>query len=404
MGVIALLLPRRPGATFENTTILPCGILPLSANDSATVGGAPLHDYATFPRQFVTYRWFKPLLVALLTTVFVLVFQIALIIESTVLSGNLHFIDTVDEGYEDTSVYTLPGALFGLGAVACMLPALALAALIVRDRPYSSYSSSRGGWNWRVFAKCLGVAAIVMGVLTVVEFAFFPDEDVPGENLFTIGGIIACLVLIPLQCVAEEYVFRGFLLQTFASWTKLPVVGIIVSAVIFAAGHPYNDIGVIAVLLNGLIWGFVAWRTRGLEATSALHIVNNLLAFFMAGFGLQANTSQIDIVSLVMAVITDIIFAASVLLIGKRFGWFESSVDGAAAFNEKHAAKRPAQTPASQPQPHDGAQQPAGPDSTQQPAGPDSAQQPASQPQSHDDAQQPTRPDGAPEPPLRYRS
>ena len=35
----------------------------------------PSYDYATFPRRFLSYRWFKPLLVALLTFVFMVVFQ-----------------------------------------------------------------------------------------------------------------------------------------------------------------------------------------------------------------------------------------------------------------------------------------------------------------------------------------
>lgn len=300
---------------------------------------SPSYDYATFPRQFVTYRWFKPILVTLLAAVFVMVFQVMLVIIATIVSGNINFIDTISEGYDDMDVYTFPGALFELGAVAAMLPALALAALIVRDRPYSSYSSSRGGWNWAAFAKCFGVAAVVMGVLTVVQYVFFPAENAPGKNLFTTAGVIACLALVPLQSIAEEYVFRGLLLQAVSSWTKLPVIGIAVSAVVFAAGHPYNDIGVIAVLINGAVWGFIVWRTNGLEATSALHVVNNYLAFFMAGFGLEATTSQIDIVSMVIAIAVDIAYAAIVLVLGKRRGWFAPTKDGAAAFNEKHAAR-----------------------------------------------------------------
>jgi hypothetical protein len=43
--------------------------------------------------------------------------------------------------------YSGPGLLMAVGGVAGMLPALALAERIVRGRPFSSYSSSRGGWN-----------------------------------------------------------------------------------------------------------------------------------------------------------------------------------------------------------------------------------------------------------------
>ena len=299
--------------------------------------GKPAYDYITFPRQFLTYRWFKPLLVLALAFVFMLVFQIALMIAAGVWAGDLGFVLNLSERYEDMDVYTGPGALFELGAIAVMLPALALAALIVRDRPFSSYSSSRGGWSWGAFFKCLGVAVVVMGLSTIV------DLSIPGhmeENIvsrFTLEGVALCVVLIPLQCVAEEYVFRGFIMQTVGSWFKLPVVGLVVSAVAFAAGHPYNDIGVVLIFFNGIIWGVVAWVTKGLEATSAVHIVNNYLAFFLSGAGVQLTTSQVDIESLFVALVVDAVYATAVILLGRKFGWFNPKDDGTAAMLDSAA-------------------------------------------------------------------
>jgi len=36
----------------------------------------------------------------------------------------------------------------------------------------------------------------------------------------------------------------------------------------------------------------------------------------------------------------DIIYAAAIILLGKKFNWFSSKGDGAAAFNEEALAKR----------------------------------------------------------------
>lgn len=301
---------------------------------------AKAHDYATFPRRFISYRWFKPLFVVALGFVFMLIFQIVTFLMGAIWAHDPSFISNVSTSYDDMNPYTGPGALSEIGGIAVLLPALALAALIVRDRPFSSYSSSRNGWNWSAFFKCLALAAIIMGVFTVVGMLIPGEDGGDGIIRFTFEGVVLCMILIPLQCVAEEYVFRGLILQTVGAWTKLPAIGIVVSAAIFASGHPYNLIGVITIFINGIVWGVVAWQTKGLEATSAVHIVNNMLAFFLGGFGLQATTSEIDILSMIVAVAVDVIFAVAVILLGKKYNWFSSKGDGTAAFNEKVRAKR----------------------------------------------------------------
>ncbi len=268
-----------------------------------------------------------------------LLLQIFTMLVATSLSGDPNFIDKIGVGYEDMNPYTGPGALAELGAIAVMLPALALALLIVRDRPFSSLSSSRGGWNWSLFLKCLGIALIVYVISYVIEFALDPVIEY-GPNRFTIVGAIMCLIFIPMQSLAEEYIFRGFILQTVGAWTKLPVVAIIVSAIIFAAGHPYNLIGVITIFINGLVWGVIVWKSRGLEATSAIHIVNNMIAFFMSGLGLEASTSEIDVLSMVIVIAIDLVYAVVILLLGTRLNWFAATSDGTAKWNQKWYAKK----------------------------------------------------------------
>ena len=297
------------------------------------------YDYAKFPREFLPYRWYKPILVALLAFLFYIFMMVALVFVVLIWSGGSEIFDSITGTYEDTSVYTGPGALFELGLIALMLPSIALAALIVRDRPFSSYSTSRGGWNWKTFFLCVLVAAAIMAIDFIIELLVFPIGPVDGTMYFTSAGLVMCIILVPFQCVAEEYLFRGFLMQAIGSWTKLPVVAIIASAIIFAAGHPYNSIGIIAVFFNGVFWGFLAWKTKGLEATCAIHIVNNYIAFLGGGFGLTASTSVIPVESLVISLLVDVVYVAVVLVAGKRFGWFEPKGDGVATFNEKVRAK-----------------------------------------------------------------
>lgn len=308
---------------------------------------AQSYEYTTFPRQFLAYRWFKPLLVAVLAFVFMLMFQFVImglgtlwaIIDGSAAAG-LGSLDTLGD-VGNSSIFTGPGMLIGFGGVAMMLPALALAALIVRDRPFSSYSSSRGGFNWGAFFKCIGVAAVVYGVFTAIELLVFPNEDATGVIAFTASGFALSMVLVPLQCAAEEYVFRGFLLQTISSWTKLPVVGIVVSSLIFAVSHEYNIDGLAAIFVGAIIWGFLAWRTKGIEVTCAAHIMNNMMGVCTVGCGVStlANaTSEIDIAGMIVAIAIDVVYAVAIILLDKKFNWFSPKGDGTARANESYRA------------------------------------------------------------------
>lgn len=299
------------------------------------------YDYAKYPREFVSYRWFKPLLVGVLGVVIYFALMLLLLLVVAVWTGGFGFLDNISTGYDDMNVFTGPTAMVELGTIALMLPALALAGLIVRDRPFSSYSTSRGGWNWKAFAFCLAIAAAVMFADIVIETLIGGSGGSDGDGIvrFTAVGVVLCAVLIPLQCIAEEYVFRGFIIQTIGSWTKLPVVAIIVSAAIFAAGHPYNAVGVVCIFINGIFFGILAWKTAGLEASCALHIVNNTIAFVSEGLGLSTSTSEIPVEAVVVIVLIDVVYTAAVLVLGKRFGWFAPKGDGTAKFNRKKQEK-----------------------------------------------------------------
>ena len=297
------------------------------------------YEYTTFPRAFVTYAWFKPLLVALLTAVFSF-----MILGITILIGLLWLGDSglVIEALMSKSspyFYSGPGLLMAVSGVSGMLPALALAERIVRGRPFSSYSSSRGGWNWAAFVKCFVLAAIVFGA-EVLAMAFgMPDAEADGINKFTIIGAIICIVVVPLQSAAEEYIYRGLLTQSIGSWTKLPALAVVLSAIIFGISHSsYDVLGITATGIAGLGFAFLAWYSRGLEASSAAHAANNLSVFIFSGLGLGSGGSGgVEMVLISSGVM--LLYCACIVLLDRKFNWFTSQGDGVTAFNEKYGSK-----------------------------------------------------------------
>ena len=295
------------------------------------------HEYTTYPRRFVTYRWYKPLLVGLLFAIFYLIFAIALIIVCGISSGDyLNYLSGVTGGYDTMDVSTVLGVITHLGSIVLMLPALFLAGLIVRDRPFSSYASAMGGFRGGLFGKMLLVALVVCGI-PLLTMELWGGIEI--DNRFTAASFLMLTVFGSLQCIAEEYVFRGLLMQTPASWFRIPLIGILLQAVIFASLHPYNMTGVITIFATGVCMGVMAWICRGIEGSSAIHVVNNLIAFYLAGLGVDALGSEVSVEGLVVTVVIDLVYIIVLLILRKKTDWFERvRKDDVAVWNEKKEA------------------------------------------------------------------
>ena len=98
------------------------------------------------------------------------------------------------------------------------------------------------------------------------------------------GFLIVIVLTSPLQAMAEEIFFRGYLLQALGSLVARPWFGVVVSAVLFALLHGLQNPALFADRLAfGLLAGLLVWRTGGLEAGIAAHVVNNVFAYTLAG-------------------------------------------------------------------------------------------------------------------------
>ncbi|MDO9454886.1 CPBP family intramembrane glutamic endopeptidase [Nocardioides sp.] len=164
------------------------------------------------------------------------------------------------------------------------------------------FNGLRPGWvtsvaprvRWKWLAVSFGVSILTLG-LSVFLGALLPassdgEELTGGVNDFTTTSLQFLLVIVlltPLQAIAEEYVFRGYLTQAFGGITAHLWVSrglaVVVPAVLFALAHGVQDFPVfVDRLAFGLTAGILVVATGGLEAGIAQHIVNNVLAFGLA--------------------------------------------------------------------------------------------------------------------------
>lgn len=279
-------------------------------------------EYITFPRTFEKYRWYKPILVFIIATIVYVILQ-ALIF---VIFGQAYGFDNIftlaTQGYE--SLNSEVGSYIGYLSVAIFIPSLYIASLIVRDRPFSSYSSSRGGWNWKLFFKSLTIPLAVYIIYEIITALIYGQK---GPNTLTLTFFIICMIIVPLQCIGEEYIMRGLVMQTFGSWFKIPVLAIVLQSIVFTSLHPYSILGVIGVFIQGICLGFLTWRSNGLEASSAIHSVNNLISAYFVALGFEVSSSVITPYDFASTIFVSVISTLLLYYIGTKKGWFEEKTE-----------------------------------------------------------------------------
>ncbi|MFE0107307.1 CPBP family intramembrane glutamic endopeptidase [Streptomyces sp. NPDC059009] len=216
-------------------------------------------------------------------------------------------------------------------SLAVLTPAVLLAARWTQRRPAGTVSSVTGHLRWRRLGRCLAVAlpvsAASLGIMLLLPESSGggtgTDTEWAGLLPFLTGLTVVC-ALVPFQAAAEEYVFRGWLVQAVGAWVRSPWIAVLPQALLFAAAHGWGTPwGFADLLVFALVAAYLTHRTGGLEAAIALHILNNLLAMGIASAiagGLASDETAADMDWLSVAVDAPMVclYAAAVLRLNSR--------------------------------------------------------------------------------------
>jgi len=151
--------------------------------------------------------------------------------------------------------------------------------------------------RWGYLFICMGLSFIAL-IATVAVSALLPQDAATavggGVNEFTPtlrNFLLVVLFLTPLQAAAEEYAFRGYLLQAFGGLFRSPWLAVGASSLLFALAHGAQDAPIFFDRFAfGVVAGTLVILTGGLEAGIAMHVLNNWLAFSVAlAFGDMAS-------------------------------------------------------------------------------------------------------------------
>ncbi|GLW07525.1 hypothetical protein Misp01_26550 [Microtetraspora sp. NBRC 13810] len=222
------------------------------------------------------------------------------------------------------------GLAITLASIAFTLPVVYGVAWLVQRRPPGTLSSVLGRLRWRWLLLCLPVAlgAGLLGQFAVVLVLSLTGADSSSGGFGWVGwerflpGLLVTLLLVPFQAAAEEYLFRGWVLQAFGAFLRTPWPGILLGAAGFTALHAYTDWGIIDVFAFGALMGWLAIRTGGLEAPIALHVINNVLGLGLSSasgsLGDALRQGSVPWQSLAGTLVQLTIFAVAVLALVRR--------------------------------------------------------------------------------------
>jgi membrane protease YdiL (CAAX protease family) len=182
--------------------------------------------------------------------------------------------------------------LFTMSSFIPFLLATFLAVRFIHARPVKTLVTGKTNIRWgRMFAGA-GVWFLIAALLAVVEALLYPGRYVLTFQPVTllIFAIVA-FVLIPIQTSAEEFFFRGYLLQ----WMGLRLKNIwllsFLNGVLFFLPHAVNPEMATNSLLIGLGYfamGFflalITLRDQGMELALGMHAANNLFAALFANY------------------------------------------------------------------------------------------------------------------------
>jgi membrane protease YdiL (CAAX protease family) len=141
----------------------------------------------------------------------------------------------------------------------------------------------------RDFLRAALVVAGVYAVLTLpwaLRWDALPNLD-PGTWLALLPLALAGVLI---QTLAEELVFRGYLMQQLAARFRSPLIWLVLPAALFGSAHyaPQTNgvntwVVIGAITAFGLAAGDLTRRTGSLGAAWGMHFANNVLALVVLG-------------------------------------------------------------------------------------------------------------------------
>ncbi len=130
----------------------------------------------------------------------------------------------------------------------------------------------------------LGVALFVVMwlVLVLLDVVFGADTAGFGLRPRTAGDYALAVALVAVVAIAEEIVFRGYLILRLRAITANTPAAVVIATTLFALGHSYEGpVGIASAFALGLVFSIVFLWRRSLTAPIVMHFLQDLVAIVL---------------------------------------------------------------------------------------------------------------------------
>jgi membrane protease YdiL (CAAX protease family) len=191
------------------------------------------------------------------------------------------------------SVADVSRQAFTITGLATILHNVALCALILFFLWTAGERFSAIGWTSRRLGReiALGAAlylpvlAVITAVGWLVQAAGLKAPSSPPAALVprSPAELVLAAVLVIVVAVAEETIFRGYLLLRLRAVTHSTVAAVALSTLLFAAGHTYSGAaGVVVVSVLAVVFALIYLWRGSLVAPIVLHLLQDFLGLVLA--------------------------------------------------------------------------------------------------------------------------
>lgn len=202
-----------------------------------------------------------------------------------------------------------------------LLAATVLVTRVLHGRGWLSLVTPRAGIDRRRLVQGAALWAVLLLFFAAVESLLYPGRYAWTLDLaHWLPFAAAVLLMTPLQCLAEELAFRGYLMQALGRLWAQPLFIAVASAAVFTLPHLMNPeveiygTGIMAAnyFAMGLFFAWIALRDGRLELAIGAHVANNLLLALCVNYA----GSVLDTPSLFTADRLDPVYSLVTLVIG----------------------------------------------------------------------------------------
>jgi uncharacterized protein len=186
---------------------------------------------------------------------------------------------------------------FDLLAAATITRDLALVSLIAFFLWHNREPLTRIGWTAKAVPRKAAREAALGAILflpllllssqieTLLRSVGFTGTAKSVSEILTpvgLGEFVLAIALVAVVAVAEETIFRGYLILRFEALTGSRIAAAVLSAVVFSVGHGYEgSAGVVTVGVMGLaLAGVYLWR-RSLIAPVVMHFLQDFTSIVL---------------------------------------------------------------------------------------------------------------------------